>query len=328
MSHIKISIALCTYNGEKYIREQLESYARQMQLPDELIVCDDGSIDATVDIVRQFAVDAPFPVHLYINVQNLGSTKNFEKAIRLCKGDIIFLSDQDDVWREDKIAWMSRLFKEHPGTGAIFSDAAVVDSELQSMGYRLWDSVGFNRTQRKRMSAGRSINVLLKQNVVTGATMAFRAKLIPNVLPIPDIWIHDGWIAIFMAAISDIQLISEPLVLYRQHLNNQIGGVRKTLLEEMKISKKTKEKAYLDIAEQYSVVKKRLRNDIKKTVQPDMEILLEEKIRHFRSRAHMPSNFIKRFPLAMYELITFRYYRYSRGLKSFLKDVVRPTRIM
>jgi len=144
---MKTSIALCTYNGEQYLKEQLESYAYQTQLPDELIVCDDGSTDSTIDIIREFADSASFSVKLYINEQNLGSTKNFEKAIRLCTGDIIFLSDQDDVWREDKISLMSQIFEECPGTGAIFTDADVVDSRLQFLGYRLWDPVRFNQTQ-------------------------------------------------------------------------------------------------------------------------------------------------------------------------------------
>ncbi|MHB8938522.1 MAG: glycosyltransferase family 2 protein [Thiobacillus sp.] len=327
MPHTKISIALCTYNGEKYITEQLASYARQTQLPYELIVCDDGSTDATVDIVRQFAVSAPFPIKLYINEQNLGSTKNFEKTISLCNGDIIFLSDQDDVWREDKIASMSQIFKDHPGTGAIFSDAEVVDSKLESMGYRLWDSVGFNWIQQKRMFAGQPASVLLKKNVVTGATMAFRAKFIPDVFPIPKIWVHDGWIALFVAVFADLKFISEPLVLYRQHSDNQIGTARKTLLEQIKTSikgsNKTKEKAYLDAAEQYIVIKERLDNYVKEAMQSDIEILLENKIKHLQSRAHIPTSFVRRFPLVVHELMTLRYHRYSSGFKSFLKDLVR-----
>lgn len=321
---MKTSIAMTTYNGERYLLEQLESFACQTQLPDELIVCDDGSTDATVDIIRQFSVSATFSVKLYINEQNLGSTKNFEKAIRQCSGEIIFLSDQDDVWRADKLAWMSRLFEECPDTGAIFSDANVVDSSLQSLGYRLWGSVGFNRVKQKRMSTGESVNVLLKANVVTGATMAFRAKFIPDILPIPKIWIHDGWIALLVAASSEIQLITEPLLLYRQHLNNQIGGVRKTLLDRMKIVKRTNTKVYLDLAEQYMAVKERLEVSIKEKTHSDMGVMLEDKIRHLQIRAHMPPSLIKRFPLVMRELTAFRYHRYSDGLKSFLKDIALP----
>jgi len=92
-----ISIALCTYNGEAYLSDQLASIVKQTQQPDELIACDDGSTDNTLQILDQFSGEAPFPVRVYLNQQRLGPTKNFEKAISLCSGDFIFLSDQDDV---------------------------------------------------------------------------------------------------------------------------------------------------------------------------------------------------------------------------------------
>lgn len=91
-----ISTAMCTYNGEKYLREQLESIARQTLLPNELVVCDDCSSDETVEIIQDFSRNAPFSVRLMINENNLGFAKNFEKAITLCSGEIIVLSDQDD----------------------------------------------------------------------------------------------------------------------------------------------------------------------------------------------------------------------------------------
>jgi len=99
-----LSIALATYNGERYIGEQLDSILRQTRLPDELVVFDDASVDATQAIVLDFARHAPFPVRFQVNSVRLGSTRNFEMAIRACGGDIIFLCDQDDVWYPDKIA--------------------------------------------------------------------------------------------------------------------------------------------------------------------------------------------------------------------------------
>src|SRR5438128_2977881 len=99
----KISIAMCTYNGEQFLRDQLASIAVQTRPPDELVVCDDHSADATCEIVARFAASSPFPVRLHVNEQNLGSTKNFEHAIRLCEGDIIALSAQYDDWLPEKL---------------------------------------------------------------------------------------------------------------------------------------------------------------------------------------------------------------------------------
>src|ERR1700761_4532631 len=94
----KISVALCTFNGELFLRQQLASIQQQTRLPDELLVCDDGSSDQTLTIVREFAASAPFPVKLFENEQNLGFAANFERAIRLCEGSLIALCDQDDIW--------------------------------------------------------------------------------------------------------------------------------------------------------------------------------------------------------------------------------------
>src|SRR6266567_6944512 len=104
MSKSRISVAMCTYNGARFLREQLESIAAQSRLPDELVVCDDGSTDETVETIKAFVGRAPFAVRLEINSKNLGSTKNFEKAIGLCEGEIIALADQDDVWKPQKLA--------------------------------------------------------------------------------------------------------------------------------------------------------------------------------------------------------------------------------
>src|SRR5215467_4239016 len=106
----KLSVALCTYNGSRFLQEQLGSIGSQSRPPDELVICDDGSSDDTVDIIKRFALNAPFPVKLEVNASNLGSTKNFELAVSLCCGDVIALSDQDDVWDATKLAKIERVF--------------------------------------------------------------------------------------------------------------------------------------------------------------------------------------------------------------------------
>src|ERR1700751_1590888 len=98
---MRVSIALAVYNGERFIAEQLESLANQTRLPDELIVSDDASTDQTVELIREFAARASFPVRLLLNDENVGCTRNFDRALRECNGDIIFLCDHDDVWYAD-----------------------------------------------------------------------------------------------------------------------------------------------------------------------------------------------------------------------------------
>ena len=133
-----ISIALCTYNGEKFLQAQLDSIEQQTLLPDELVVCDDCSSDGTIDILEKFRKRASFPVHIHPNKINLGSTQNFEKTIRLCTGDIIALSDQDDVWRPNKLERLKDALQANPDAGYVFSDAELVDEHLLPLGCRLW----------------------------------------------------------------------------------------------------------------------------------------------------------------------------------------------
>src|SRR5688572_4651531 len=140
---------MCTYNGEAYLLAQLQSIAAQTSPPDELVICDDGSTDATVDIAQAFAAGVPFPVRLYTNERTVGSTKNFEKAIGLCTGDVIALADQDDVWRPEKLARIAAALAAAPDVGLVFSDADVVDAASRSLGLRLWDLFGGTRAQKE-----------------------------------------------------------------------------------------------------------------------------------------------------------------------------------
>lgn len=219
---MKLSIALCTYNGAAYLPQQLESLATQSRLPDELIVCDDNSTDGrTAEIVRTFARSAPFEVRLSVNRQTLGSTRNFAAAITLCRGEAIFLCDQDDVWHEDKLARMEAAFTAAPEAGFVFSNAEVVDEDLRSLS-KLIDGRKENFPSAQPF---RIFPLLLPVNRVTGATMAFRSTFSDLVLPIPldTVFQHDGWIALIIAAVAPAVFLDEPLIKYRQHSAQQIG---------------------------------------------------------------------------------------------------------
>ena len=172
----RISVALCTYNGEAYLGEQLASIAAQDLPPGELVVCDDASTDRSAEIVARFAAGAPFPVRFQVNARNLGSRANFEQAIRLCRGRLIALADQDDVWLPPKLRRLSEALEAAPGAGFAFCDAHLVDCRRRGLGCRLWQSVRFHRGEQRRWSGGGAVEVLLRHNVVTGATLVFRAE--------------------------------------------------------------------------------------------------------------------------------------------------------
>src|ERR687891_741004 len=127
MPRMRISVAMCTYNGADFLTAQLASIAEQTRPPDEIIVCDDASTDRTRTLLESFARTSSIPVSLYFSDQNAGSLKNFERAIGLCTGDVIALSDQDDVWRKDKLELIEQELQRNASAGLVFSDAELVD---------------------------------------------------------------------------------------------------------------------------------------------------------------------------------------------------------
>jgi glycosyltransferase involved in cell wall biosynthesis len=213
---------MCTYNGERFLPEQLASIAKQTRLPDELVVCDDRSTDRTVDIVREFAATASHPVRIFVNERNLGFVANFERAIQLCNGDLIALSDQDDSWYPERLERSEQEFAEHPEVGLVFSDADLIDDQGQLTGTRLWPNFGFVGELKQRLLAG-DYTVLTRRRFVTGATIMFRSRLRENCLPFGSGWLHDEWLAPVAAAVADLLPIDAPLIHYRKHASQQVG---------------------------------------------------------------------------------------------------------
>lgn len=218
----KISVALCTYNGERFLARQLASIEEQTKLPFELVVCDDCSTDGTMQILRDFSSSASFPVRLTSNEHNIGFVANFEQAIGLCQGDLIGLSDQDDIWYPTRLERSQREFAAHPEAGLVFSDADVMNDQDELTGTRLWTNYGFTGERKQRILQG-DYTVLVGPRFVTGATVMFRSRLRANCLPVGSGWLHDEWIVANAAAITELRPIESPLIRYRQHASQQVG---------------------------------------------------------------------------------------------------------
>jgi len=314
-----LSIAMATYNGERYIAEQLNSIAHQTRLPDELVLSDDASTDGTLDIVNDFMRSAPFPIRLLVNRNRLSSSRNFEVAMRACNGDIIFLCDQDDVWYPDKIALSEASLMNEKESGAVFTDADIVDHDLHPYGLRLWKSLRFSPSEQALM-ARNSFALLLKHFAVTGTTMAFRSKYLDLVLPIPEGWMHDAWIALLISATSNLALLPEPTVAYRQHNSNQYGGLRR---RKHNYGKKLAE-IYAPQALLYKQAHSRLLEVAESTPNIESQIHhLDEKIKFLYARAALPDARWRRLPQALHNLVALRYHKYARGFVPFINDLAR-----
>ncbi|HEV2884050.1 MAG TPA: glycosyltransferase family 2 protein [Pyrinomonadaceae bacterium] len=328
---LRLSVALCTFNGEKYLPEQLASISSQLRLPDELVVCDDASTDSTRSIIEDFVSSAPFPVRTHFNDRNRGTTRNFETAIALSSGDVIALCDQDDVWLPHKLVRLESEFLARPESGLVFSNAQIVDEQLQPTGLNLWEAVGFDAERQKLLTKReRSLEVLLPGWTVTGATMAFRSKYKPVALEIPDDLpiVHDGWIALVVAALSDVAMIKEPLIKYRQHTAQQIGAPKHRLAEQTPKSSAHVRDAFIrsNSYEALIDIACRLRERLETAAQifeTDQAIQqLDSRLAHMRSRANLPKSPIERVPVVLAELLSLRYSRFSNGIYSAVKDLL------
>ncbi|MGC1298723.1 MAG: glycosyltransferase family 2 protein [Alloacidobacterium sp.] len=254
-----ISVAMCTYNGDRFLKEQLESINAQTLLPEELVICDDGSSDDTPSILQKFVESAPFQVRIFRNGQNIGSTKNFQRAIERCQGELIALCDQDDVWEPQKLRTLHDQLTRS-GAGGVFSDAELIDDNSQLIGRRLLQSIDFTANEQQRWLDDDCLGNLLKKDVVTGATMLFRSDLRSALLPVPDGWIHDAWFAWMLILHSKLVLASEPFIRYRVHAEQQLGvpATAPDFQQKLERAKQTGTQQYLERAAQLAAVLRHL----------------------------------------------------------------------
>ena len=327
---LKLSIALCSYDGEQFLQEQLDSIAAQSRLPDELIVCDDRSADGTVEILGKFAAQAAFPVRIYANEEKLGTVKNFEQAIELCTGDVIALADQDDIWHTKKLERIEQIFLTRSSIGLVFTDAELIDQRSIPLGERLWQRI-INKKEQRLIEQGRIRDVLIARNVVTGATMAFRSEYRQLVLPIPlDIsLIHDGWIAVLVAMVADTAAIGEPLISYRQHPRQQLGAkplattkprgnffqMHSETAHEWRLSGCQAEIDHLTAIYQ-RLISKGEDFRAQRTI-----LTIKDRAHHLRVRGSLQSERLARIKPVLAEICSLRYHRYSNGWRSAAKDL-------
>jgi len=215
-----VSIVLCTFNGSRFLPEQLDSLLAQTYPHFEIIAADDASGDSTVDILKSYAArDAR--VRVVVNPANLGFAANFAGALRLARGAFIAPCDQDDVWMPRKIG---RLLGAMEGRSMAYCDSTLVDEHSVALGHRLSQVVPMqDLVDPLPLAFG---------NCVSGHAMLFRRSLLERALPMPPGFFHDWWLATVAAASGGIRFVDECLVLYRQHGSNVTDKRLKEMLVE------------------------------------------------------------------------------------------------
>lgn len=233
-----VDILMATYNGEKYIAEQIDSILNQNYEDWKLYIRDDGSNDKTLEIIKKYIYNYPEKIILIEDSKkNLGVKLNFTELMKYSESDYCMFCDQDDVWLKDKITLTlnnmidmeSKYGKDTPIL--VHTDLKVVDTKLNILNESFWNFININPTRN-------NLNQLLVENTVTGCTAMINKSLrilssdIPN-----ECVMHDWWLAIIASTMGKICVVNDATILYRQHLNNQIGARRKSVLEKFKNTK-------------------------------------------------------------------------------------------
>lgn len=325
-----ISVALATRNGSEFIAEQLTSILRQIPAPLEVVVSDDASTDNTVSIIRavfsEVVSTLPVPVPTLAVLENskaLGVTANFEQACRNCVGDLIALSDQDDVWREGRLRRFAELFASRPELLLANSDASLIDDRGRTIGASLLATIRATRAEKRALAGGAAFDVLIRRNLVTGATVVFRRELLERSLPFEPSWVHDEWLAIIGAATGRLGFIDKPLIQYRLHSSNQIGASRLTLARGVARLQTPRADRNARLLSHATTLVARLAM-LEYPLHAGVRESANGKLKHERFRSGLPARRAARVVPVLRAAVRGDYRRYSRGATDAFRDLIQP----
>jgi len=319
-----ISVALCTYNGEAFLGDQLRSILSQDTPALEVVISDDGSTDDTVAVIKNVTkeYEGPTRIHLIHTERVGGVTQNFDRAIGQCRGDIVALSDQDDTWEPHKLRVLGEHFTDASTPHLVFSNAALIDEAGTRLPGTLQGNLRFGRRERAELRSGRAFDLLIRRNVVTGAVAAFSRDLYAYAAPFPTSWVHDEWLAIIAAAVGEVILVNETLVNYRLHAANQIGVSEPGVSSRIKRMLEPRGDHHIRLRERAAALVTRL----DALGAPDaVRAVAERKLRFETRRAAYPRNRLRRIIPIVQELVHGSYAELSSQRRfDVVRDILQP----
>ena len=221
----KVDILLATYNGARFLKEQLDSILNQTHTEFRLIISDDKSTDKTRAIIEEYAAKDN-RIEYHFQKKNLGVIKNFEFLLKKVESDYFMFSDQDDIWKENKIELSLAKLKEDDAD-LVYSDLEVVDRDLKTTYKSYWKLKGLENKVKKY----NNFEALYLNNFITGCTMLSKKKFIDLILPLPTkskYVLHDYWVSLIVSQHGVLTYVKEPLIKYRQHKDNKIGSRKRS----------------------------------------------------------------------------------------------------
>lgn len=328
--HSYCSVVLCTYNGAAFLPAQLNSLLSQTRLPDFMVVGDDGSTDGTLDILTEFQARAPFRVTILTGeARPLGHAANFARTIGQAEGSWFAFCDQDDVWHPHKLECLEAAFAADPDVLLAFSDASLVAADLSPLGKTMWQRVKIGPTAQRDIAAGNALQLLLKRPRIMGAAAAITARLRCLALPLPPDWPHDAWFATIAAANGRLAALPFPLLDYRQHGNNAVGGLRPSWSKLLHEGLKSDRCNYLarEIT-RYRHLLTRIKSLQPLVYEPcrlaAATNLVAAKVDYLERRAALPDFPLARWPRVLRAWAGGEYRRWSTDWRSLLLDLFIP----
>lgn len=325
-----VSVALCTCEGERFLAEQLRSILDQAPPVSELVLRDDASTDATLELARTVCDaatvatgGATLRIELTVNARRLGVRSNFEAALRDCASDYIALADQDDRWPAGRVMRMLEVLHANPHCWLVHGDARLIDGHGRNMGLTLFDALNATSVERAALASGRALDVFLDRNLVTGAAVLMRRELLDLALPIPAHWLHDEWLGVIAAALNAVVWLPEPVLEYRQHGRNQIGAGQATWRSEMDRLWSPRGDWQRQRHARASELLVRLES-LGSRVPARSLSAVREKVVHHAVRSELPTHRVRRILPVLKEALSGRYRRFGRGWRGVLKDLLAP----
>ena len=292
---MKISVAIAAYRGEKFIGEQLASIAAQTRVPDEVVVCDDSPDDLTEMAVNGFR--DLLNIRYFRNTPALGVAANFNKALALASGDLVFLCDQDDLWYPDKVSVMSKAAGEEE-IAAVFCDSDITDADGHPLGFTHLESRGCKELYHLPRGVWEGQFVYsCRRFPAAGHDMALSRALLERILPIPDIpACHDNYLGVAAAALDAWHAVPRSLGIFRRHEQSLSGaGKNFSLFGQLKEAvASVRNDSFSWNVRLFSAVR-----DALPDLPPERRALLDERIAHSANRAAMNVSFRRRLPLIM-----------------------------
>lgn len=321
---VRVSVALCTHNGAEFLGEQLSSILGQSRPPHELVLSDDASTDGTVELAAGIMAGHPeVDFRVLRNDPPLGVTKNFERAVKATTGELIALSDQDDVWHSGRLERIIAEFEARPELLLLHGDARLVDASGSPLGRALFEAIDTTAWELERINSGHAFEALVRRNLATGATVVFRRDLLERALPFPGSWVHDEWLAVIAAASGHgtVDFLAEPLVDYRQHGGNQIGARKLGPAGKLRRLMEPRRQRNARLVAAFDELERRL---AQLPVAPDVLAVAREKAEHERVRNRYPEGRLRRVAPVLREFRTGRYALSGRGLPDVVRDLLQP----